>query len=374
MVEDSVGAQFSPGNWPGELFQLAPLHHNARYYQWTMAATAASNRPRAPPDRCLAVHALQLENRKRVSDITAELARFGPAAGRPAESLAAAQAYCRQLARTHYENFAVTNWLIPKNLRAHFYPIYAYCRWADDLADEIPDRAESLRLLDWWQAELDACYAGEARHPIFVALQPTIREFEIPRAPFADLLTAFRQDQRQTRYDSAEDVLGYCRNSANPVGQLVLHLGRCATPDRIALSDSVCTGLQLANFCQDVARDYDRGRIYLPRTSWAEFGYTEKNFAARTENDAFRHLLAHEVARAERHLVAGQPLVNRMPPHLRIQIELFIRGGLAILAKIRQLNYNVWSRRPTVTKWEQAKLFCGAWWRCRRLRTAEATA
>jgi squalene synthase HpnC len=289
-----------------------------------------------------------------------ELAALGPsAAAARTFTLDEARAYCRQLARSHYENFTVASWLLPGELRPHFYNVYAYCRWSDDLADETADPAAALKLLDWWQGELEACYAGEARHPVFVALKDTIREFAIPIEPFADLLAAFRQDQHVRRYETFEDLLGYCQHSADPVGRLVLHLGRCHDEDRGELSDRICTGLQLANFWQDVARDYDKGRVYLPRETLRRFGYDEWMLESRVYNDQFRHAMAHEVARAEEWLTSGLGLVDKMPPKLRGDVWLFAHGGLKILAHVRALDYDVWSRRPEVSKLEKFGLLWG---------------
>ncbi len=181
-----------------------------------------------------------------------------------APSLAEAQAYCQRLARSHYENFSVATWFLPERLRQHFYNVYAYCRISDDLGDEVGDPAASLLLLDQWQIELTACYAGKPRHPVFVALADTVRQFDIPQHEFSDLLTAFRQDQTVTRYETFNDLLGYCLNSANPVGHLVLYLCGYRDAERQKLSDFTCTALQLANFWQDVSVDYAKGRIYLP--------------------------------------------------------------------------------------------------------------
>ena len=299
----------------------------------------------------------------------ADLASFGPAAlgtdrtaGR-IPTAAESRAYCRSLARSHYENFRVASWLLPRALRPHFYHVYAYCRWSDDLADETGDRQRSLELLDWWEERLDECYAGRARHPVFVALRETIAEFEIPRAPFADLLVAFRQDQRQTRYETFDDLLGYCRNSANPVGRLVLYLCRAHDETRGRLADSICTGLQLANFWQDVAGDYRRGRIYLPLADCRDFGYNECDFAAGAANDAFRRLLAFEVERAERWLRDGLPLVEQLPGRLRGDVWLFVHGGLKILDRIRAIDYDVWRRRPKVSRGDQLRLLAGCVWR-----------
>ncbi len=193
-----------------------------------------------------------------------------------------ARHYCRRFVRAHDENFTVASWLLPRRLLPHFCSIYAYCRFADDLADELGDPQQSLAALDWWESELERCYAGSPHHPVFVALQATIEEFSIPREPFSRLLTAFRQDQRTVRYRTHDDVLGYCRNSADPVGRLILYLGRSHDARRGELSDSICTGLQLINFCQDVARDWRRGRLYLPLETLEQAGCSEADFAALT--------------------------------------------------------------------------------------------
>jgi squalene synthase HpnC len=287
---------------------------------------------------------------------------FGPEAqpGSPL-SLQQAERYCRKLAKRHYENFTVASWLLPGRLRQHFYNVYAYCRWADDLADETGDAKLSLELLDWWERQLRDCYRGQAVHPVFIALAQTIRKFEIPIDPFLDLLAAFRQDQRVSRYDTMDKLLEYCRRSANPVGRLVLYLGECYSNERVELSDSICTGLQLANFCQDVAGDWDRGRIYLPQAECLRFGYTEAMFARREWNQALRRLMKQQVDRAEGFLHAGLPLVKMMPRDLRLDVALFIHGGLAILRAIRRRDYDVWTRRPRISKMEKLKLFVKYW-------------
>jgi squalene synthase HpnC len=217
--------------------------------------------------------------------------------------------------------------------------------------------------LDWWEAELRACYAGQARHPVFVSLRETIRDFDIPIGPFADLLTAFRQDQRVTRYETADAVLEYCRYSANPVGRLVLHLGRCHDERRGPLSDAVCTGLQLANFCQDVARDWDRGRVYLPQEACRACGYDEAMFERRATNAPFRALLAGQVDIAESHLRMGAPLAGMVPRELATDVALFVEGGLAILQAIRRVDFDIWRVRQTVSKRTQLGLLAKCWLR-----------
>lgn len=293
-----------------------------------------------------------------------ELARLGPDAPLAhGMSLDDAQRYCRQLARNHYENFTVVSWLLPRELYPHFCSIYAWCRWADDLADEVGDKDRSLRLLAWWESQLNQLYTtGQATHPVCVALQETIEKFDIPQRPFLDLLAAFRQDQWQTRYETYEDLLTYCRHSANPVGRIILHLGRCYRADTARLADSICTGLQLANFWQDVRRDYERDRIYLPKKEQAHFGYTEADFARKRVTGPFQRLMAYEVKLARRFLEGGIPLVKLVPAPLSVPVQLFIDGGLAILAAIERQEYDVWSRRPVVGRLEKLKLVWNVWW------------
>ncbi|HWP85058.1 MAG TPA: squalene synthase HpnC [Terriglobia bacterium] len=264
---------------------------------------------------------------------------------RPA-SLEEARRYCERLARTHYENFPVATLLLPRRLRPHFYAIYAYCRWADDLGDETGDPARSLRLLGLWEEELRACYAGRARHPVFVALAETVREREIPIDPFLDLIAAFRRDQTQTRYQNFSEVLDYCRCSANPVGRLVLYVCGYRDPERQRLSDFTCTALQLANFWQDVRRDYALGRIYIPLDLMAHYGYSEADLAALRFNQNFARLLRDLVERTRELFHQGLPLLRRIDRRLALDVELFSRGGMEILRLIERQNYDVLRRRP----------------------------
>src|SRR5271169_1300703 len=238
-------------------------------------------------------------------------------------TLAEAREYCARLARTHYENFSVASWFLPRRLRQHFFNVYSYCRISDDLGDEIGDTAASLELLDQWQQELDACYDGAPKHPVFVALAETVRQFEIPKQEFSDLLIAFRQDQTVTRFETFEDVLAYCHYSANPVGHLVLYLCGYRDAERQRLSDYTCTALQLANFWQDVAVDYGKGRIYLPLESLAKFGVTESDIAERRATPQFLEMMKFEVARAREWFGKGLPLAAKVDKHLAVDIELF---------------------------------------------------
>ena len=267
-----------------------------------------------------------------------------------APSLEEARAYCQRLARSHYENFSVATWFLPRRLRPHFHSVYAYCRISDDLGDEVGDPQHALQLLDIWEGELDACYAGHPRHPVFVALAETVRACDIPRQTFADLLTAFRQDQRVTRYQTFQDVLGYCRYSANPVGHLVLYTCGYRDAERQQLSDYTCTALQLANFWQDVAVDYAKGRIYLPLEDLRRFGSSEAEIAARRATPQFLELMRFEVQRAREWFHKGLPLAQKVDRDLAIDIELFSRGGLAILDAIERQDYDVLARRPVISK------------------------
>jgi squalene synthase HpnC len=242
--------------------------------------------------------------------------------------------------------------LLPRSLHQHFYNVYAYCRWADDLGDEVDDRGRSLELLHWWRGELSACYAGKAGHPVFVALKQTIDEYGIPIEPFADLLTAFEQDQRVSEYQTFEELLHYCRYSANPVGRLVLYLCRSLNEQNAGWSDAICTGLQLANFWQDVSRDFEIGRVYLPREDRERFGYSDEDLKQKKTTPAFLKLMQFEVESARSYLHSGMPLVAHVPGRLQVDIELFIRGGLKILDRVEAIGYRVWETRPIVTRWD----------------------
>jgi len=267
-----------------------------------------------------------------------------------APTLDAARAYCRQLAESHYENFHVATWFLPKALRPHFHSIYAYCRISDDLGDEVGDRSAALALLDLWARELDACYEGRARHPVFVALAETIRARSIPKEPFADLLTAFRQDQTVTRYAAMHDVLGYCRYSANPVGRLVLYACGEESEENFKFSDATCSALQLANFWQDVRVDYAKGRVYLPQDEMRRFGVNDETIAQGVATPEFRALLRYEVDFARSLFEQGLALIGCVNRDLALDLDLFSRGGLEILRAIERRNYDVLSARPAISK------------------------
>jgi squalene synthase HpnC len=277
-----------------------------------------------------------------------------------APSLDESREYCRRLARTHYENFSVATGFLPKKLRQDFLNVYAYCRISDDLGDEVGDATAALALLDEWQAELDACYAGTPRHPVFVALVETVRKFDIPKHEFSDLLIAFRQDQTVTRFETFADLLAYCRYSANPVGHLVLYLCGYRDPERLQLSDYTCTALQLANFWQDVSVDYAKERIYLPLEDLRGYSVNEDDLAHNRNTPAFCQMMKFEVERARQWFDRGLPLVEKVDKELAVDLELFSRGGQEILNAIERQGFAVLGRRPVISKTRKLALVARA--------------
>ncbi|HUA20763.1 MAG TPA: squalene synthase HpnC [Bryobacteraceae bacterium] len=278
---------------------------------------------------------------------------------------ASAEQYTRWLATHHYENFHVVTFFLPKRLHQDFYNVYAFCRWADDLGDEIGNAAESLRLLAWWREELEAMYEGRVTHPVFVALEGTVHKYNLPKQLFADLISAFEQDQRITRYANWLDLFGYCRCSANPVGRLVLRLCGYADEERDRLSDATCTALQLANFWQDITVDLEKDRVYLPLDLLDRHGYTLQELRASTFNPAFRDVLRDAVEVARKLFLEGLPLVKMVDKRLSFDLDLFSRGGLRVLEKIERQNYNVLARRPAISKFERLRLLVGTLWNAR---------
>ena len=293
-----------------------------------------------------------------------DLRRYGPDAS---YDLTPGQArdYCAALTASHYENFSVVTWLTPRHLRPAFESIYAFCRWSDDLGDEVGDRDRSRALLGWWRGLLLDLYRGHARHPVMMALAPTVAEFSIPIDPFLALISAFEQDQDVTDYDTYEQLLDYCTRSANPVGHLVLYLARAYDDANARLSNLTCTGLQLANFWQDVARDQAIGRVYLPREDRERFGYPDDDLRPLRFTPAFAELLRFEVERTRALLVEGRALVPRMPRELAVPVDLFSRGGLAVLDRIAAQGYDVLTSRPKLGKPAKfgllARAFLSSW-------------
>jgi squalene synthase HpnC/squalene synthase HpnD len=271
-------------------------------------------------------------------------------------SVAEAEAYTRRLATSHYENFNIVSWLLPRRLHQHFYNLYAYCRWADDLGDEVADPARALKLLGWWEEELRLCYAGIPSHPVFVALAGTILACNIPVTPFSDLLVAFRHDQVVHRYADWDDVIGYCRYSANPVGRLVLYLCGYRDQRRQQLSDATCTALQLANFWQDVSRDLEKGRIYIPLDALQNHGLSFEDIEARRFSEKYAALMRDLIQRTRALFAEGYPLAATLSSDLRVDIEMFSRGGLAVLDSIQAIGYNTLTQRPSISKGKQVRL------------------
>ena len=254
----------------------------------------------------------------------------------------------------------MATWLLPRRLRQHFCNVYAYCRWADDLGDEMASPLRALELLDAWERELDRCYAGRPSHPVFVALAPTIAAFDIPAEPFRDLLRAFRQDQTVRQYQTWDDLLGYCRYSANPVGRLVLYVCGYRDAERQRLSDSTCTALQLANFWQDVSRDLEKGRLYIPLDALRRHGLSPADIEARHFDARYAALMKDVIARTRMLFAEGAPLQSQVDARLRVDLDLFGRGGLAVLEAIEHQGYNTLERRPVIGSMRRVALLAHA--------------
>lgn len=268
--------------------------------------------------------------------------------------------YTRWLATHHYENFQIVSFLLPKRLHQDFYNVYSFCRWADDLGDEIGDKQESLRLLSWWREQLQAMYAGRASHPVYVALRDTVERHQLPVGPFNDLIKAFEQDQVVTRYRDWDGIIEYCRYSANPVGRLVLGLCGYRDETRYELSDATCTALQLANHWQDVAVDLEKDRVYIPAEILERHGYSLEQLFRREFTPAFAEAMREVVARARELFLKGLALPSMVDRRLAVDLELFSRGGLKVLEKIERQGYDVLSRRPAISKMERVSLLLGA--------------
>jgi squalene synthase HpnC len=288
-----------------------------------------------------------------------DLRRFGPGAPHQLPRDAALE-YCARLTAGHYENFSVVTWLTPREYRPAFRSIYAFCRWSDDLGDEVGDRQRSLELLSWWRDELRAMYQGETRHPVMIALSETVNRYAIPIEPFDRLISAFEQDQSVSEYETFEQLLDYCQRSANPVGHLVLHVAGAITRENLRSADAICTALQLANFWQDVTRDLKLGRIYLPREDLIRFGCSDSDLRTGVCTPALRALIKFEVERARDLFAEGRALVCRLPRALATDVELFVRGGLAVLDAIEARGFDVFSGRPSLSRSTKLRLIARA--------------
>lgn len=262
-------------------------------------------------------------------------------------------AYTQWLATHHYENFHVVSLLMPKALRQHFFNIYSFCRWADDLGDEMGEAGRSLHLLAWWREQLHAMYCGDVAHPVFVALWQTVNQFGIPIDPFERLITAFEQDQTVNRYQNFHDLIGYCQNSANPVGHLVLYLWGYSDAERQLLADFTCTGLQMANFWQDVTVDLKKDRVYIPLDLLAQYNYSLDDLHALRRNKAIKGVIREAVFITEEFFRRGAALNRKVTPRLALNLELFERGGLKVLSKIKLQEYDVLRKRPVISTAEK---------------------
>lgn len=280
-----------------------------------------------------------------------QLEQWGPNASTNGVSLTEARQYCRDLAKVHYENFPVSSWLVPAKLRPHMQAVYAYCRWADDLGDAAPEDYNRTELLQWWRTQLYACFEGEQSHPVFVALAETIEQCLLPIEPFDRLIEAFLRDQTQTSYDTYDDLLSYCHFSANPVGELVLRVFGQFEESILPYSNAICTSLQLINFWQDVARDWEMGRLYLPKQDLAQFGVTLEMLEQPTACNEVKQLLQFQVERTRKQMQQGIPLLLHLNGRLRLEIHAIIQGGLKVLHLIKEQDYDVLHQRPKLTKW-----------------------
>ncbi|MGA8939781.1 MAG: squalene synthase HpnC [Acidobacteriaceae bacterium] len=277
-------------------------------------------------------------------------------------SLPEAQLWCKTLTTTHYENFHVATFFLPAALRPHFHSVYAFCRTSDDLGDEVADAATATRLLAEWRAMLHQCFTSPAasRHPVYVALQPTIAQCNLPMQPFDDLISAFEQDQVYTHHESLATLEHYSRYSANPVGRLVLLVSGYHAEELMQLSDEICTGLQLANFYQDIVEDRARGRRYIPADAMQRFHVTDDQLIARHFDANVRAMMQFLVADARARLTRGQRITTLVSPDLASTLQLFINGGHAILDAIAAQDYNTLQSRPVVTKAAKLRLLGGA--------------
>jgi len=273
--------------------------------------------------------------------------------------LPSAYAECRRLASRHYENFPTASYLVPRDRRDALAAIYAFARYADDVADE-PGVEGRLEKLAAWRSQLADCYAGKPDHPVFIALHDSAERFGLSQQNFENLLRAFESDVRVSRHPDFASLLAYCTCSANPVGRLVLELFGHREPHLTELSDNICTALQLTNFWQDVAVDFARDRVYLPLEDMARFAYTLDDLRARHADARWRELLALEIARTRERFERGRALPEQVRPELRVQLRLTYLGGMAILDKIEAVSYDIFRRRPSLRKWDFLRLYLRA--------------
>jgi phytoene synthase len=272
------------------------------------------------------------------------------------QKLRAAYAECRRLARRHYENFPVASRLVPRDKRDALAAVYAFARYADDVADE-PRVQGRLEKLAAWRELLRSSFCGQAEHPVFVALEDSAPRFHLSLRNFEDLLQAFESDVKVNRHQDFGSLLAYCSCSANPVGRLVLELFGHREPELFTLSDCICTALQLTNFWQDVAVDLKRDRIYLPLEDLERFEYTLDDLRAQRADGRWRELLKFEIARTHGLFEQGQALPERVVPELRRQLRLTWLSGTTVLRRIETAGYDVFRRRPSLSKLDFVRLY-----------------
>lgn len=261
---------------------------------------------------------------------------------------------CEKLTKTHYENFSIASWFLPRAKRRYLYSIYAFCRHVDELGDSY--QGDRLEELDIWQSDFLKCYGGEPSHPYLIALRDTISKFDIPKEPFLKLIEANRMDQKGNRYVSYANLEDYCLHSAEPVGRLVLYVFGYRDHERQALSDYTCRALQLTNFWQDVSSDLSNGRIYIPLEDMKQFGYSEKDLKKHVLDRRFRELMRFQVNRARHLFSLGAPLVDMVRDDFKLDLILFTRGGLKVLDAIENLDYDVFSNRPVISTFKKVSL------------------
>tara|TARA_B100001778_G_scaffold44356_2_gene32185 strand:+ start:2130 stop:3074 length:945 start_codon:yes stop_codon:yes gene_type:complete len=278
------------------------------------------------------------------------------------QNLQDAEVYCSQIADAHYENFLIANKFTPPNIRQHIQNIYAFCRYGDDLGDEAPfDSQGRLKLLEAWEKDLaeahQSDWSGKPQHPILIAVQYTAKTFNIPLEPFWKLIQAFKMDQTKNRYQSWDELLDYCQHSADPVGHLFLYVYGHDNEELRTLSDKTCTALQLANHWQDISRDWQQNRSYLPEETMQRFGVDWNRYGPEYVDENWKSMLSFEVERAQKLFDEGKKLWKLVDAHLAVDLMMFTKGGEAILQAIRNQKFDTWKKRPKVSKLKQVRLY-----------------
>jgi squalene synthase HpnC len=266
-------------------------------------------------------------------------------------------AYCASITEAHYENFPVASFFLPEEKRPYIQALYAFSRVADDFADELHRPAdERMEELNAWEEHLRRCYEGEAEHPVFIALRETVKRYDIPIDPLRDLLTAFKRDVTQSRYETFEDLLSYCRCSANPVGRLVLMIFNYREEFLFEYSDSICTALQLTNFWQDINIDREKDRLYIPLEDFERYKYSVEEWQDKKVTDGFLDLMRFEVQRTKDLFYRGAQLPSVVAKDLQLELKLIWFGGMEILRMIEKYHYNTIDNRPKLGLMSKVKI------------------